>query len=329
MHGFWEDLRLGVRTLAKSPGMTTLAVFTLALGIGASTAIFSIVYGALLRPFPYADPERIVWIDHSVPRHGLDSLPVSYPNFTDWRDQNRAFTHMAAWRYTDFNLSGDQEPERVAGIRVSANLFSLLGVAPAMGRGFFAGEDRPGGARVVIISHGVWQRRFARRPGAIGGALMLNGERHNVIGIMPPDFNFPETAQLWVPLALDPARAPREGRQLRAIARLKPGVTLAQAQSELTAIAARLERQHPIANAGLGVRVIPMRDFYLQNTRTAILLAFGAVGFLLIIACANIANLLLARAAARTKEMAIRAAVGAGRFRLARQMLTESVPFWE
>ncbi|MBI4907349.1 MAG: ABC transporter permease [Acidobacteria bacterium] len=325
MQAFWNDVRHGARTLAKSPGITTLAILTLALGIGADTAIFSIVYGALLRPFPYAEPERILWIDHTVPRQNLDSLPVSYPNFTDWRDENRAFAQMVAWRYNNFNLSGDQDTERVEGIRVSANLFSLLGVTPMRGRGFLPDEDRPGGVRVVVISQGLWQRRFGGRPEAVGSTLTLDGEAHTVIGIMPPDFNFPEIAELWVPLALDPARAPRENRQLRVISRLSPGVTLRQAQAEMTNLGARLEAQYPGANAGLGVRVIPLRDFYLQNTRTAILLSFGAVGLLLIVACVNVANFLLARAAVRGKEITIRAALGASRFRLARQMLTESV----
>ncbi len=323
-----RDLRFGFRQLRKNPGFTAVAVLTLALGIGLNTAIFSVVYAVLLRPYPYRDPDRLVIVWEQNPSRGWTTNIVSAANFNDWRKQNRVFADMAAVDPTTFNLAGDGEPVEIGGEQVTANLPSLLGVQPLQGRGFQPEDDRPGSAPVALVSYGLWQRRYGGDPAMIGRTISLDGKAYPVVGIMPPGFTddyttfFQTNAQVWIS-GLDLSDPGRTNHRFLALARLKPGVTVPQAQKEMDTIASRIEIEYP-ENKGWGVEVIRVRDQVVRYVSLGLKVLMGAVAFVLLIACVNLASLLLSRNASREREITIRAAMGAGRGRVVGQLLTES-----
>ena len=318
-----NDLLYALRMMNKHRLFTCVVVLALGLGIGANTAIFSVINAVVLRPLPYRDAERLVTILHD------GAKPVAPANYFDLAQQSQSFAGVAAAQWWEPDLTGDDQPEHLRALQLTAGMFQVLGVSPVLGRTFNPDEDQPGRERVVVLSNRLWQRRFGGDANIVGRQVTLNGEGYTVIGVMPSEFQFAPfwatTAELWSPLNLGPRANDRGGQSLRVFARLKPNATRAEAQTEVATIFSRLEQEYPQANKGLSLSVESLHEQVVGKTRPVLLILFGAVSFVLLIACANVANLMMARATSRQKEIALRTALGASSARIARQLCTESL----
>jgi predicted permease len=335
METLLHDLRFGFRTLRKAPGFTMVAVVVLGLGIGANTAIFSVVNAILLRPLPFQDSERLVQVWHVPPPNsfpGMTRFSVSPANYLDWERQNRLFENTAIYGYRTYSMTGSGEPESVSAIGVSPDFFRVLRIQPSLGRVFLPEENQNGRGRVAVLSEGFWQTHFASDPKIVGGTISLDNLRYTVVGVIPSKSVFPTSSdpksqpQLWTPLAwTDAERAIRGNHNYQVIARLKPGADVQQSQAEMNTISARLEQEYPGDDKGWGATVVPLRDQLVGDVRPALMVLLGAVGFVLLVACANVANLVLVKTLARQKEVAIRTALGASSARMAQQILSETL----
>jgi putative ABC transport system permease protein len=321
-----QDLSFAIRTLLKSPAFTVMAVLCVGLGVGVTSTILSAVNAILIRPLPYQNAEELVSVYVWAPATGERGVNISYPDYLSWRDDNRTFAQLGMWTWDVLAFSGDGEPERLDGAMVTANLFPLLGVQPAIGRGFTPEDQLPNGARVILLSHGLWQRRYGGQRDLIGRTITVNGFPTQVIGVMPQGFAFPDRGSAWRPLVVDDMGLNRANRFFAgALGRIKPGVTVEQARQDLDVISARLEKEYVDDNAGWRAETVPLREDLVGDMRRPLLIFLGAVGCVLLIVCANVANLMLTRGAGRQREIAVRAAIGADRGRLVRQLITESL----
>ena len=329
MSRFLHDLKFAARHLLKSPGFTSIAILIMALGIGANTAIFSVVHAVLLEPLPFSDPDRLVQIWHVPPQSsfpGMTQFSVSAANFLDWQKQNDVFSQMALYSGASYDITGHGKPETVLAGSVTSNFFSVLGVQPIYGRVFLPEEDQPGKNKEIVLTYKLWQSRYGSDPNVVGRTVTLDGTPYVIIGVMGPKMTKPDFAQAWTPLGLTAQEAAVRGEHhFMSVARLKSGVTLQQAQAEMNTISHRLEQAYPADDKGWGASVVSLRDDVVGDVRPALLMMLGAVAFVLLIACANVANLIFARVFSRRKEFAIRSALGASRGRIIQPLLTESV----